>query len=174
MARTAKREDLFHWVGPLVGKRWVLFAKNGSGIKIDTLNDASKFIIGIMRNDARSVYLKDKGFQNIFEATEHVQALTMLMKGRVDLWASSDFEGPIIIKETEHKFSDLEIVFNMKRVQSYLGISKSTSPEIAKQWQNAFAEMKQDGTIEKIAAKWAKILDIPITGTKGIITFTDY
>ncbi len=174
MARTTKRENLFYWVGPIVGKRWVLFAKNSGSNPLSSLEDAKPHITGVMLNDARAVYLKEQGFQHVQEVSDHVQALKMLMRDRVDYWASSDFEGPIIVKQTAFEFNDIKVVFPLKRIESYIGISKATSPELAQQWQRTFAQLKADGTIARIAAKWAESLNIPITGKNGIITFVDY
>ena len=42
MSYTKVREDKFKWVGPLATKRDILVAKKGSGIKINSLEDAKK------------------------------------------------------------------------------------------------------------------------------------
>ena len=98
----------------------------------------------------------------------------MLIKGRVHLWASSDFEGPSIASAARYPFGDLKVVFTLKKIESYLGISQGTSNTIVARWQSAFSAMQQDGTISRIATEWAKILDIPITEKDGVITFADY
>ena len=40
--RTEQRESLFHWVGPIGSYRDILYARSGSGIVINNLEDAKK------------------------------------------------------------------------------------------------------------------------------------
>ena len=98
-ARTEERENLFYWVGPVVQKRWILFSKKGAGLTFQSIEDVKRVKkIGVMRNDARHRWLEDEGFDNIFVTEDHVHGLQMLLKDRVTLWASSDFEACIIAK----------------------------------------------------------------------------
>ena len=58
---TELRHDKFKWIGPLATKRDILIAKKGSGIKINSLEDAKKVNrIGTVRDDTREQYLKGK------------------------------------------------------------------------------------------------------------------
>jgi len=43
MAQTEEREDKFNWIGPIARKTDILVAKKGSGIKINSLEDAKLF-----------------------------------------------------------------------------------------------------------------------------------
>ena len=172
MGRIAKRENRFHWIAPLVEKRWVLYAKKSSKLKIRKLDDAKKYNIALLFNDARSHFLKDRGFKNVREVRSHVLALKMLMRSRGELWASSDMESPSIFKQTSYQLNNIESVYTLKTMQGYLAISKKTSPEIVKKWKAAFEELKKDGTIIRIGKRWAKILNAPISGSRGLIAFT--
>ena len=59
-------QDKFNWIGPLSGKRDILAAKKGSGIKINKLEDAKKVEhIGTLRNDTKEIFLKRHGFNNL-------------------------------------------------------------------------------------------------------------
>lgn len=173
MARTPERERLFHWIGPLVRKRWVLFARRDGGFRFNRLEDARIRPVGVMRKDARAAFLRQQGFSRIHEVTDHVQALHLLMMGRVDFWASSDFEGPVIVRGADVAFKELEMVFSFREIESYAGISRGTPARVVDAWRRAFETLKTDGTIRDIAAAWSRRLGIPITGESGMIRFAD-
>jgi polar amino acid transport system substrate-binding protein len=63
---TELRHDKFKWIGPLATKRDIFIAKKGSGIRINSLEDAKRVNrIGTVRDDTREQYLKGKGFTNL-------------------------------------------------------------------------------------------------------------
>ncbi len=169
-ARTEQRENLFKWVGPVINKRWGLFANRESSLKINSLDDAKKVgKIGVMRGDARETLLRTKGFNNLHLLTNHIQAFKMLMSGRIDLFASAGIEISSLARNAGSNPSDVKIVWRLKEIQSYILISKKTSDATVRIWQEAFEEIKKDGTFAKIGKKWAKILKIPLTGERGVM-----
>jgi len=63
VARTAEREDKFHWIGPLVANRIALFRKKGRrDVVVHSLDDARRYRIGVVNMDFREAYLRRKGF----------------------------------------------------------------------------------------------------------------
>lgn len=173
MGRTSAREALFHWVGPIVQKKWVFYALKKRGVRIKRLSDAKQLTVGVVSNDARAEYLKVEGFESVYEVSDHQIAVNMLLKGRIDLWVSSDFEGPVIIKNSGNKSNDFEITFDIKKIESYIAISKKTPMNIVNKWQKAFSDIKSDGTLNKIAEKWSTLYDMDITGENGVIAFKE-
>lgn len=169
MARTPLRETLFHWVGPIVKKRWVLYSLKNRGFEIADLADVASLTIGVVRDDARANFLKSSGLKNIYEVDDHHIALNMLMKGRVDLWAASDFEGPMLIKDSGFNVKELESVFVIKTIESYIGISLGTDQNVVKAWQAAFQELKKDKVLNQIAHKWRGLTELKMTGQYGVI-----
>ncbi len=174
-ARTEERENLFHWVGPVVQKRWILFSKKGAEFTSQRFDDLKTVKqISVMRNDARHRLLEDNGFENIFVTEDHVHGLKMLLKNRVALWASSDFEAFIIAQKAGLDPNLIEEHFVMKTIYSYILISKQTDIRTVSQWQEAFKQIQQDGTLDNIAENWAKKLDMPLTAQNGMITITQH
>ncbi len=169
-ARTAQREKQFKWIGPVINKRWVLYAKRGSSIEIKSLDDAKKvWKIGVMKSDAREQLLRAKGFENLYLVSNHIQAVKMLMSERVNLFASADIEIPILARKAKISPSDLQAVWTLKEIQSYILISKQTPDTTFRVWQEAFEKIKKDGTFAKIGKKWSKILKISLTGEHGVM-----
>jgi len=85
---TKVRDSLFKWVGPLATKRDILVARKGSGIKINSLEDAEKVgSIGTLRDDTRERLLKSQGFTNLEPVSNEQLNAQKLVLGRIDLWA---------------------------------------------------------------------------------------
>jgi len=86
-ARTQERESQFHWVGPLCVSRNGFYAKKGSGIQINSLEDAKRVgAIATYKEDAREQMLKSWGFTNLDSSSSGASNLKKLLSGRVDLW----------------------------------------------------------------------------------------
>ena len=76
MTYTKVREDKFKWVGPLATKRDILVAKKGSGIIINSLEDAKKVKrIGTLRDDTRERLLIKHGFTNLEPVSDEQQTV---------------------------------------------------------------------------------------------------
>lgn len=173
-ARTQKREKLFHWVGPVIKKRWVLFARQDSNITIEKMDDAKKVnFIGVMRKDARESFLKIKGFENLYLLNSHDLALKMLIFKRIDLFASSDIELLILSQKLNIRQSQVKNACTLKNIESYILISKATPKHTVRLWQNTFEIIKEDGTFSKIGEKWARALNIPLTGENGVMEISN-
>ena len=168
-ARTEARETLFHWIGPVIEKRWVLISKRGSNIEINRLEDVSKaMMVGVVRGDARAKLLLENGVE-VYLLNTLQQGFIMLMNGRVDLVATADVEIPIVATKIGYKSRDFRIVYTLEKIHSYIVISKDTQLPIVRRWRVEFEGLKKDGTFAKIVNKWAKILETPLTGERGII-----
>jgi polar amino acid transport system substrate-binding protein len=155
MTYTKERHDKFKWVGPLAKKRDILVAKKGSGIKIKTLEDAKKVQrIGTLRDDTREILLKHHGFTNLYSVSDEQKNAKKLILGRIDLWA---YKIPGVKKVCELAgvdFNEFEEVFHLREINLMIAFSKKTPDAIVKKWQDAFAEMLADGTLESIQRKW--------------------
>lgn len=89
--RTASRENLFHWAGPIRTTTFHLFAHRGSPIRLKSLEEAKKFRIGVLINDVGEVLLSEAGFErkNLTRVTQMDQLLGMMQLGRIDLFVSA-------------------------------------------------------------------------------------
>ena len=146
-ARTEEREDWFEWVGPLTNIGWTLFAKAGSGIKLNSLEDAKKYEIGGYKGDVMSNFLLDQGF-NLSALTEDAQNPRRLQVGQIDLWVSDELAGPYTASDA----GDIEIekVLTFKTTPLYLAINKDTNPKIVTALQQAARKLIEDGSFRSI------------------------
>jgi polar amino acid transport system substrate-binding protein len=159
--RTEKRENLFHWVGPVGKNSAILYAKKGSGIKINSLEEAKKVrAIATTANWFTEQYLKDKGFTNLVSSPLPITAVKQLMNGEVQISVFTDITIPEIMKTAGYSMDDLEPVFTVSNTYFYIAMSRGTPVEMVKKWQSALVGLKADGTFEKIYRRYIPNADL--------------
>lgn len=155
MSRTQEREALFYWIGPIVENDWVLVTKRSSGIHLASLDDAKKLrAIGAVRGYAWTRYLDARGFKNLDRVWERKLNSLKLQAGRLDAFVSADLSYVSEIQDNGLNPADFEVTLRFNSVQMYIALSKQTDQQTVNRWAQAFESMKEDGTFEKIHAKW--------------------
>ena len=142
MARTSVRQDKFYWIGPIARKRDILVAKKGSGIKINSLEDAKKVEhIGTLRDDTKEEFLKSHGFTNLVPTHDDQRNAKKLVLGRIDLWATKKPGLKTICNLAGVDYQEIEEVYSMREVDISIVVSKKTSDAIVQQWKTAFKKI---------------------------------
>lgn len=151
VARTAERESLFKWVGPLASNEWVLMAKGDSPIVLNDLQGAAGYTIGGYKGDAKSQHLIDRGLsvQTTLRDNENVSKLE---KGQIDLWVTANPTGRFIAKQEGVR--GLKVVQHFHTVELYLALNKDTPDELVVKLQAALDALKADGELAKISARY--------------------
>lgn len=153
--RTKERENLFKWVCPLTTKRDILIARKGAGITINSLEDAKKVQrIGTIRDDSKEQFLKSHGFTNLEPVSDEQKNAQKLIMGRIDLWANKQPGLKTICDLAGVNYDEFEEVFHLRKIDLCIAFSKKTSDSIVLQWQKAFDEMMDDGTVQQIRKRW--------------------
>ncbi|BAP77800.1 amino acid ABC transporter substrate-binding protein [Pseudomonas sp. MT-1] len=148
---TPEREPLFKWVGPLASTGWVLLAPAGSPMRLSSLDQAQQYRIGAYKNDAVSQHLENKGFEPINSLRDQ-ENISKLLKGQIDLWATTDPVGPYLAKQ--EGVSGLTTVLRFNDAQLFLALNKQTPDEVVTRLQKALNEMKSDGAIDAIMRRY--------------------
>ena len=148
---TPEREPLFKWVGPLASTGWVLLAPPGSSLRLSSLEQAQPYRIGAYKNDAVSQHLESKGLEPINSLRDQ-ENIGKLLKGRIDLWATTDPVGPYLAKQ--EGVSGLTTVLRFNDSQLFLALNKQTPDEVVTRLQKALNEMKGDGAIDAIMRRY--------------------
>jgi len=155
MSRTAERNALYQWVGPVNEISYGLYTKANSKMVIKNLDDAKKLrAIGVYNNDIRDQYLTRHGFTNLDRVTDNTINIKKLMLDRIEAYADSDDGMPSNAREAVLSPNDLKLLHIFMKTQLYIAMSKGTSPDIVKQWNDALNSMKKDGSFKKIYAKY--------------------
>ncbi len=152
MTRTAEREKLMKWVGPVAGNKWVFFARKGSQIKIHNLDDARKVgSIGTYRDDVCETFLKNRGFTNLESVPVDQRNVEKLVRGRIDLWIVGELQGIFKAARDGHA-DDIEKVYEISNTDLYIAFSRQTPDAEIARWQAALDELKRSGKFDEIVS----------------------
>ncbi len=159
--RTTEREKLFQWVGPVGKNSAIFYAKKGSGIWINNVDEARKATaIATTANWFTEQDLKQRGFTNLVSAPLPVDNVRMLMQGEVTLSVFTDITVAEIVANAGYTMDDLEPVFTLSSTYFYIAMSLGTSPEMVKKWQLVLDDLKEDRTFEKIYRRYLPNADM--------------
>ena len=159
--RTEMREKLFQWVGPVGKNSAIFYAKKGSGIRINSVEDARKAAaIATTTNWFTEQDLKNRGFTNLVSAPLPTDNVRQLMQGAVQLSVFTDITVADIVKNAGYRMDDLEPVATLSNTYFYIAMSLGTPLEIVHKWQSALNSLKADCTFEKIYRSYIPNADV--------------
>lgn len=155
MARTADREHLYQWIGPILFIEYGLYVKADSKIQIKSLDDAKKIgLIGVYRDDIRDQTLSKLGFTNLDRASSVASSFKKLMIGRIAAYADAKKGVAITANLAGYQEKDVKLAYDLFKNPLYIAVSKNTDAAIVKQWNNTLDEMKKDKSFLKILKKY--------------------
>ncbi len=159
VARTDERQNLFKWIGPIAPRKMYLFKlKNRKDIVINSLADAQSFVVGSVRDDAFSQFLFNNGFQkgkNVILEPDAKTNIHKLFSNTIDIFAGPEMGAAFLAKKQGLSFDKMDKLFcAIDKGNYYFVFNKDTDDRIVKQFQNAFDEMKHNGTFDKIKDKY--------------------
>lgn len=158
-ARTANRENLFKWIGPIVVNQWAAFARKGFAGKLARPEDLRDYRIGVLQGDAKERYLKDLAapFRVAVAADADVPAKLSLNRtepGKVDLWVTGYYTGLNIAAKA--KLADVVPVWVFETTENYLACHLGLPQATAQKLQSALNAMTRDGTHQRIVARYGQ------------------
>ncbi len=168
--RSPQRADLFKWVGPLVPNNVVFFARKGSGMPVNTLDDAKNIkMIGVYKDDFGEQLLKGKGFTNLDSVIDNKENVQKLVSGEIDLWAINELTGKHLAQQVGLA-DKIENVFLVNEAEMYIAFSKNTPDSVIRKWQKVLDTMQKDGSYARIFGQWLDSRgEIPFPTQKVII-----
>lgn len=159
--RTPEREKLFQWVGPVGKNSAMLYAKKGSGIRINSLEEAKAIgAIATTTNWFTEQHLKREGFKNLRSSPDPRENVRQLMKGEVQLSIFTDITIPEIVRDAGYGMQDLEPVFTALQTDFYIAVSRDTPAAVVQAWQSTLDRMKRDGSFESIYRRYLPDADL--------------
>lgn len=157
-ARLENRERLFKWVGPVAENRWAVFAKAGSKQRPAKLADLRYVRVGVLDGDAKATYLMDNGvaaaLNKVSDDALNPPKLTADKNepGKIDVWATGYYSASAVAAKTGVK--DIEHLFTFETSPNYLACNFGVKDEQLKKLSAALAEMKKDGSYQKIVDQY--------------------
>lgn len=159
--KTKDRLPYYHFIGPILEKKYTLYGRLDSKIQINNIQEAKVAgKISCVLDDVREVFLRENGFKDLTYVEDHSRALSMLLNKKSDLWASSDWENQIQMRKQNKHENLIKPIYVLYQNRNYIAFNNQTNPKIIKQWEQTLKEIKEDGTMDKIAVKWSKILQL--------------
>lgn len=158
MTRTAQRENLFKWVGPLCASKIVLTAPKEKRIVIRGVEDLKKYTIGVVRDDVGEQALIEAGVpESVIEAVGSPDLnAKKLNRGRIDMWAYGDIVAKWILKKNGFNPDRYESVFTLKTGSMYYAFNKNTHSKLIADLQRVFDEIKSEGRVEELIDRYTK------------------
>ncbi|WP_262690886.1 substrate-binding periplasmic protein [Kordiimonas aestuarii] len=126
--RTPEREDLFQWVGPLIGGGWAIYRRPGSTIRIESLADLKGHTIAGKMGSASVDTLEREAGVEVVRTGKDERAARMLYHGRADLWVSGVIDAPAATRAIGLPPPELALLW--KPADLSLACNISTSPAL--------------------------------------------
>ncbi|UZP65819.1 transporter substrate-binding domain-containing protein [Desulfovibrio mangrovi] len=145
VVRTADREPLFKWIGPLSTIRMGLIAKKSRHIRIRDKDEIRNYSIGAINNSAPASLLQAEGFpkEKLTLLTDNNQQFRMLQAERVDLITHVDTVAPYFMRELGYALEEYEMIHVIREVPLYFAVNKATDDAVVARLQHALDEMKK-------------------------------
>ena len=144
--RTAEREPLFKWVGPLVRDKWVVFVPADSPIEIASIEALKRYRTASLPGDAMSLFLQENGIP--FDRSVTTESIRMLEGGRIDYWATTRLKGRYQANLEGIKLREALV---LKDEDMYLACNKGVPDTVVAALNTAIAQMERDGTIARLS-----------------------
>jgi len=160
MLRTADREELFHWVGPLFTDKMNLYRKGGrDDVNPSSMKDALSYRIGVVEDNFEHHYFRDRGLEagdGLFPVEEQAENFGALLTEKVDLIALTASQATRHIQAKGYDATQFEPILEMKDISGdiYMVFSTQTDPAYIDQFSRALEELKNTPAYKKILSKW--------------------
>jgi polar amino acid transport system substrate-binding protein len=143
--RSAEREKLFKWVGPIDSVETVLIAKKKSNIKITSIEDIKKHKVVAIQDDSSAFALVNNGIaeRTINLVNNGNEMLFTLNSGKADLAAYADFATKWLIRSNGENIKNYEVVYNVGKQDLYFAFNINTDDAVIKEFQDALDSMKK-------------------------------
>lgn len=156
--RTAAREDLFKWVGPIIRSKIVLFARKDRKINLSNIEDINqkKLRVGVVLNDVGEQILLKLGVKRkqIYRYNKGVHLVDMLQKGRIDLLAYGKLATRWNLKSLGFDPNDFETIHALQQAEYYYALNRKIDDRIVTQLQSALDQLKKSGALDRIVKRY--------------------
>lgn len=162
-ARNEEREEKFEWVGPIGSWEFILYTRNDSGIRLESLEAARNAgQIAVVAGDARHTFLVDRNFTNIRTYSTDEECLGALLNHTVSLWVGSSATTPGMLQRYGVPEGDVVPSYSLLRSDLYIAFHRDTPPATIRSYQHALDAMKADGTFARITGTGTQVSSSPV------------
>ncbi|MFO8144947.1 MAG: transporter substrate-binding domain-containing protein [Candidatus Syntrophosphaera sp.] len=153
--KTPARAGKFYFIGPLGANTASFYALRDNDLELATLEDARAVeTIATTKNWFTEQYLREQGFTNLLSCETPYENIDMLLNKEAELAPFTDVTYPELAKAAGIDPSELKPVLKLFSSEYYIALSSKTDPQIILDWEQAFATIEKDGTLQQIREKW--------------------
>jgi len=147
MARTAEREPLFQWVGPLSQVTIGLLAEKKRRIRIESAADLANYRIGTVRDGAPEQLLVQAGAKlEQLERVAHPEMnIRKLQSGRIDLFPFSVQTAHYLMLQSGFDPNDFKTVYILKQPMLYVALHRDVDTQLVARLQQALERLQRPG-----------------------------
>ena len=153
---TVERLQLFKFVGPILPTRVSLLAKKSRGLEVRYVADMNTLRIGVIRKDIGDQLVRALGVNTgVIEASNHAKNMVKKLHiGCLDAIAYAEDVARYQFKLAGIDPDEYEEVYVLQRSYTGYTFHKSTDPRVLEPLQKALDELRVDGTVDTIIAKY--------------------
>lgn len=159
IVKTPRREKLFKWVRPLAesDKAYIYKLKERDDIVLTSLDDAKRYITGVVQDSMNHQYLIDNGFKMDINldtvATAQLYNVKKLLAGRITLWVSSEKQFSHAVKDSGAAEDKFEKVMQLFELSPYMAFSRDTPDALVEKVATAYDQLVAEGLIERFESQ---------------------
>lgn len=153
MARTPVREKQFKWVGEIERIEHHFYKLRArTDIQVHELQDAKQYSVGVVRDDVRHHYLKDRGFSKMVVSASNRDNFLRLVNQQVELLPMPVNDVAMLCKEIQIDCATLEKVYTLDELATglYMAYSRATDDETVARTRAAFDSLKAEGILKQL------------------------
>lgn len=160
IARSPEREHLFHWIGKIAPYSVYLYKlRERQDIRVASLNDAKRYMVGGEFQDIKQTYLQKQGFEegkNLQLAADDAINLRKLFAGRIDLLPFDEASLPYMLQKEGLSTEALEPVLFLKDLSYdlHLAMSIQSDAQLVTALRDALHGLHKDGTVAGIQDRY--------------------
>ncbi|QDL52969.1 substrate-binding periplasmic protein [Rhodoferax aquaticus] len=158
IGRSEKRETLFKWVDVIAPYDVYLYRlKSRTNVTASDIASAKSFKIGAVREDVRAQFLEKEGIKADLVTDDSTNAKKLAAE-RIDLFPIDELGMVALYKREGLDPSTVVKAVKLEALSAglYMAFSKQTPDDVVNKAKAALADMKKDGTLDKIKAKYLK------------------
>lgn len=155
IARTPAREPQFKWAGEIMKIKFHYYKLRDRKLTLNTLQDASRFTVGVLRDDVGHQHLKEQGFTRLVVSAEQLDNFRKLLSGQVDIVPLPEEDTASLCQETNFDCDNLEKIYTLGTLSAgmYLAYSRFTPDAVVERTRAALEKIRASGILKKILEK---------------------
>ncbi len=168
ITRTPEREDHYQWCCRIVTDDLILVG--GQGVDVSSLEKVRDRPIGVLFHSGAEALVRSLGFSRVHTAPEEWLNATKMKERRVDAWLAPRLMVIHAYKEIGADASTLNFGQIVRPSEIYLAFSKGTPEAEVQRWAGALKSIQDDGTLERILARYSRLKVEPIADDRRRFT----